>query len=81
MNGRLNGQLSCKFTKVEIHTTIFEIGGSKALGSDGFLGSFFQNFWDIMWLEILLDVQEFQLSKVMPNDVNSTFIALIPKVT
>lgn len=41
LNDQLNGRLGAKFLKEEVKEVIFGMGGSKALGSDGFLGSFF----------------------------------------
>lgn len=59
---------------------VFEMGGPKALDLDGFPSSFFQSFWDIVSKEVVAIVQNFQRSKFIPWDVNSTFIALIQKL-
>jgi len=56
------------------------MGGSKSPGLDGFPGSFFQSFWDVVGKEVVAVTQDFQKSKIIPWDVNSTFIALIPKI-
>lgn len=65
MKERLNDRLSCKFSKKEIQAAIFDMDCSKALGLDLFPRIFFQTFWEIMGKEIVLVVQEFQVSKVM----------------
>jgi len=79
MNARLNNFLSGKFEEKKIQETIFDVGGSKALGLDGFYGCFFQTFWEILCKDIMMMVHEFQASKSIPKDMNFTFISLIPK--
>ena len=51
----------------------------KAPGPDGFPIEFFQEFWDIIKLDLLSVFQESQKNKKMLRALNSTFLALIPK--
>lgn len=80
MNNRLNDKLATKFLDMEVYEVVFEMGGSKAPSPNGFLGSFFQSFYDIIGSEVVVIVQAFQLSKIISRDVNLTFIDLILKV-
>lgn len=59
LDNQLNDRLVAKFSKEEVKEAIFEMGGSKDLGSDGFLGSFFQSLWDIISGEVIATVQSF----------------------
>lgn len=54
--------------------------GWKASGPDGFLGCFFQTFWNIVGPKLTGAIQKFQKSSFIPKAVNFTFIALIPKI-
>jgi len=70
LDDRLNDRLVAKISEEEVRDAVFEMGGSKAPGPDGFPGSFFQSFWDIVGTEVVVAVQDFQISKFMPRDVN-----------
>lgn len=75
----VNSPLNHKIKAKEIKEAIFEMGGSKAPSLDGFLGCCFQSFWEILTKDIVATIQDFQVMKIMTKDVNSTFLALIPK--
>lgn len=81
LDNQLNGRLVTQFSKEEVKEVVFEMGGSKVPSSNGFLGSFFQSFWDIVGREVVIAVQSFQELKIMPKGVNLTLITLIPKVS
>ena len=51
----------------------------KSPGLDGFLVELFQEFWDIINLDLLEVVKESYFSKQMLRALNSTFLTLIPK--
>lgn len=51
----------------------------KSLGPYGFFIEFFQEFWEIIELDLLEVVQESQKNKQMLRAMNATFLALIPK--
>ncbi|VVA23745.1 PREDICTED: Transposon TX1, partial [Prunus dulcis] len=46
---RLNGEVS----DVEIHSSLFAIGGLKTPGPDGFPALFYQKYWDLCSKDIL----------------------------
>ena len=66
-------------TMEELEKTVFQMKKGKAPGPDGFPIEFFQEFWDIIKLDLLTVVQESQKNKKMLRALNSTFLALIPK--
>lgn len=48
--------------------------------SDGFQGTFYQNYWSIIHEEIVGTAEDFLAGVVSPSSINETNIALIPKV-
>lgn len=79
MTKQLNNFLTGKFEEKEIQAMMFEMEGYKSLVLDGFLGYFFQTFWEIMHKDILVVVHGFQENKTMPKDMISIVVALIQK--
>lgn len=75
-----NSFLTSPFSSKEIKSAFFGMEGAKAPGPDGFPRCFFQSFWHILGPEVEATVKDFQVSKSIPKAVNSTFIALIPKM-
>ncbi|KAB2608850.1 CMP-sialic acid transporter 1-like [Pyrus ussuriensis x Pyrus communis] len=65
---------------MEIKDAVFNMGGSKAPGLDGFQGIFFQSYWDIIAVEVYGIVAECLVGDGCPFVINSTNIALIPMV-
>ena len=53
---------------------------NKAPGPDGFNSFFFKRCWPIVGKDILAGVHSFFTSGKLLGEVNSTFIALVPKV-
>lgn len=87
MNGfpkRVTDEMNCIFTypfmRDKIHTTTFSINPKKALGVDGIIGLFFQQYWDIVGDDVCSTILNFFENAMMPKDVNHTMITLIPKV-
>ena len=66
-------------TLEELEKIVFQMKKGKAPGPDGFPIEFFQEFWDIIKLDLLAVAQESQKNKQMLRALNSTFLALIPK--
>lgn len=52
----------------------------KALGSDGLHAGFYQRFWLIMGNLVIEEVKKVFVSKKIPEVINRTYIALIPKI-
>ena len=53
---------------------------TKAPGPDGMSPIFFQKYWDIVGLSVVNSVLQTLRTEVMHDDLNETFICLIPKV-
>lgn len=79
MTADMNDNLCRPFSEEEISDALFQIGPLKAPGPDGLPARFFQRNWGLLKLDIIKAVQEFFVSKVMPDNVNDTTIVLIPK--
>ena len=66
-------------SKEEIKLACFAIHPDKAPGPDGFSACFFQSNWDTVGVQVVLEIQSFFLSDVLPSKINNTHIRLIPK--
>ncbi|KAL6141307.1 hypothetical protein ACLB2K_059597 [Fragaria x ananassa] len=64
---------------LEVKNSLFSIGGLKAHGYDGFPAICYQHHWDIYSNEIFNIVQTAFSSCRIPDGLNHTLIALIPK--
>lgn len=76
----MNATLCSPIFDLEIKKAVFNMGGSKMPGPDGFQRIFFHSFWDIIAAEIHAIVAECLVGEGCPSQINSTNIALIPKV-
>ncbi|PWA80255.1 reverse transcriptase domain, Reverse transcriptase zinc-binding domain protein [Artemisia annua] len=65
----------------EIWDAINSCGGDKAPGPDGFNFKFIKRFWEIFKSEIVNSIRWFWDRKEISRGCNSSFVALIPKVT
>ncbi|CAL8166302.1 unnamed protein product [Prunus armeniaca] len=72
--------LSVIVTELEIKHSLFAIGGLKTPGPDGFPAIFHQNFWDLCSSDISSVVKDCFISASLPEHLNDTLIALVPKV-
>jgi ribonuclease HI len=76
---RMNEELLEEFTGEEISRALFQMAPLKAPGPDGFNASFFQQNWAILGEEISRGILNIFNSGILPHNLNSTLIALIPK--
>lgn len=74
-------QLSALPTKAEIKDTVFALPKNKAPGPDGFFVEFFVSSWDLVGYDLVKAVRDFFVNPMLSRQVNSTVIALLPKVT
>ncbi|KAM2896759.1 hypothetical protein COP2_006481 [Malus domestica] len=65
----------------EVRLSMFQIPADKAPGPDGFTGSFYHEFWDVVGSDIVAMVQAFWISGKMLRKLNHTHLVLIPKVS
>jgi hypothetical protein len=75
----MNNQLLQEFTVAEISEALNQMPALKAPGPDGFAACFYQNNWATVANEVCSTVLNFLNSGFMNNELNFTYIALIPK--
>nr|GEZ44607.1 hypothetical protein [Tanacetum cinerariifolium] len=68
------------FSRDEIKLAVWDCGGDKASGPDGFSFKFFTFFWDLVENDVVNFMHEFFHTSLFPQGCNSSFIALILKV-
>ncbi|KAI9197909.1 hypothetical protein LWI28_006523 [Acer negundo] len=64
----------------DIHNVVFAMDAASAPGPDGFSGSFYQRYWDVVGNDVVLAVQDFFITGVIFPGLNSSFIVLLPKL-
>ncbi|GKA74736.1 putative RNA-directed DNA polymerase, eukaryota, reverse transcriptase zinc-binding domain protein [Tanacetum coccineum] len=67
-------------SREEIKKAVWDCGGDRAPGPDGFTFKFITSFWDLLEADVVRFVDEFFHSGKFPKGCNSSFISLIPKV-
>nr|GEX13776.1 RNA-directed DNA polymerase, eukaryota, reverse transcriptase zinc-binding domain protein [Tanacetum cinerariifolium] len=72
--------LETPFTHVEIKKAVWD-WGDRAPGPDGFTFKFFTTFRDLIKEDIIRFIREFFHSNKFPKCCNSSFIAMIPKIS
>ncbi|XP_059077196.1 uncharacterized protein LOC131876295 [Cryptomeria japonica] len=80
VSAEMNGVLLCPILLPELEKVVFNMKKGKAPGPDGFPIEFFQEFWEIIKFDLLEVIQESHRNKQMLKSMNSTFLALIPKM-
>ncbi|CAL2276143.1 unnamed protein product [Prunus armeniaca] len=72
--------LSCPISIEEIKNSVLAIGRLKTPGPDGFPTLFYQDYWGVCSDDIISFVQDCFNTAFLPNHLNETLIALVPKV-
>lgn len=67
-------------TGEEVRKALFQMAPWKAPGPDGLSAGFYQKTWTTTGENLINHVKDFMRSGQMPNGLNDTLIALIPKV-
>ncbi|XP_019433032.1 PREDICTED: uncharacterized protein LOC109339940, partial [Lupinus angustifolius] len=75
-----NRHLAAIPSNEEIKNAVFNMNGDGAPGPDGFGGCFYQDFWDIIQVEVCNSVRQFFAHPWLLPNLNSNNIILIPKV-
>ncbi|GKD29616.1 RNA-directed DNA polymerase, eukaryota [Tanacetum coccineum] len=65
----------------EIHMAVWNCGENKSPGPDGYTFEFFRKYWRFVGPDFCAAVEHFFENGSFPKGCNSSFIALIPKVT
>ncbi|GAU49175.1 hypothetical protein TSUD_133700 [Trifolium subterraneum] len=74
------GSLTKPFIVEEVKVAVWDCGSFKSLGLDGINPSFFKDLRAELQVDIMQFVSEFHRNGRLAKGLNSTFIALIPKV-
>jgi hypothetical protein len=72
--------LTAPFSINEIKKVIFEMKHNSAPGPDGFPAEFFQNFWDLIQMDILNLFKDFYDGNLKIERLNYGMVTLLPKV-
>ncbi|MCH79282.1 cysteine-rich receptor-like protein kinase [Trifolium medium] len=80
LNHLEGGSLTIPFTLEEVKTAVWDCDSYKSPGPDGINFGFIKDFWPEMQAEIMRFITEFHRNGKLTKGLNSTFIALIPKV-
>ncbi|GKD17256.1 RNA-directed DNA polymerase, eukaryota, partial [Tanacetum coccineum] len=67
------------FTSLEIKEAVWDCGGDKSSGPDGFTFKLIKKYYDSMSHDIISYVKHFDSFASIPKGCNSSFITLIPK--
>nr|GEV14628.1 RNA-directed DNA polymerase, eukaryota [Tanacetum cinerariifolium] len=70
-----------RVSRDEIRVAVWNCGENKSPGPDGYMFEFFRRYWRFIGSDLCSSVECFFESGSFPNGSNSSFIALIPKVT
>jgi hypothetical protein len=80
VSASMNAGLVKPYTEAEVKTALFQMYPMKAPGPDGFPAHFFQRNWELCGKEVTALVLRILRGIDSPEEINSTFIVLIPKV-
>jgi len=72
--------LTSDYSAEEVKAALFQMGPTKALGSNGMNALFYQKFWHIVGDIVVAAVLDFLNSGNIVPEINYTHIVLIPKV-
>lgn len=75
------GKLIKPFSLEEVKRVVWESDSYKSPGPDGINFGFLKDFWEVVKDDFMRFIVEFHRNGKLSKGVNSTFIALIPKVT
>ncbi|GLT59681.1 hypothetical protein SLA2020_324880 [Shorea laevis] len=76
-----NAMLVAEFAEEEIKEAVWNCGGSKSPGPDGFNFNFIQRMWSTLKKEICEFIREFHRNGKLVKGSNASFIVLVPKKT
>lgn len=81
LNENMWNAVNAPFTQEEIKDALSSMSPYKVAGPDGYHAGFYQRAWDIVGNSIYSQTQDFLESGIMPEELNDTFVALIPKMS
>lgn len=78
VSNEMNAHLMGPVTLEEVKNVIFQMGGMKTPGPDGFQGVFYHSYWDIILEDVNGLIKDFACGRMSSKNINSTHIVLIP---
>jgi hypothetical protein len=76
----MNEEITAPYCEEEVKTALFQMYPTKAPGPDGYPAHFFQRNWELCGGEVTTSVLRILRGIDSPEEINNTFIVLIPKV-
>lgn len=64
----------------ETRKAVFDIDADSSPGPNGYTGKFFQVAWEVIYEDIVAAVKYFFIHSCMPPGLNSSWVALLPKI-
>jgi hypothetical protein len=80
ITSKMNESLLRPFVAEEVDFALSQMHPLKSPGPDGFAACFYQKTWNIVWSEVCTAVLDFLNRGAFHDDINETYIALIPKI-
>jgi len=80
LSHREGASLVKPFSVEEVKNAVWDCDNYKCPGPDGITFGFIKDFWDILRDDVMHFLGEFHMNGRLTKGINSTFIALIPKV-
>lgn len=74
------GTLTRPFSLEGVNDAVWDCGSFRSPGSDGISFDFIKHFWDLLKEDFMTFLGKFHRNGKLTKGVNSTLIALIPKV-
>jgi hypothetical protein len=75
-----SGSLTKPFSEAEVKAALWDCDSYKSPGPDGINFGFYKDFWDDLRSDFMSFIAEFHRNGKLSEGINSTFIALIPKI-
>lgn len=76
----MNHNLLKPFTKAEVQNAVFHLSSYKAPGPNGYWTCFYQDYWHVVGDEVCEVVLSFLNSNDSIENINFTFLVMIPKI-
>uniref|UniRef100_A0A8R7TPD7 Reverse transcriptase domain-containing protein n=1 Tax=Triticum urartu TaxID=4572 RepID=A0A8R7TPD7_TRIUA len=80
VDAAMNARLNARYSRDEVKEALLQMFPTKASGPDGFPAHIFQRHWDLCGEEVTCMVIRLLEGDDSPEDINNTFIVLIPKI-
>jgi hypothetical protein len=75
-----SGSLTKPFTESEVKTTVWDCDSYKSPGPDGINFGCYKDLWEDIRGDVMRFISDFHRNGKLTKGINSTFIALIPKI-